>query len=154
MPLRSQQIVIQKEELKIVPELKVNKDLNASKRSAGVRRSDETKTFEFINGGSFRILLHIILRSLYSYGCHLLPEYFATYVDMLRFLMTREMKGNLKSVLLNQKQPYFEDEIVSSRQTEKQNEVKLRKVNLLNKAEVQSFILKDHEKAIMLKDNA
>lgn len=71
-----------------MPELKVNRDLNASKRSAG-KRLDEAKAFEFLNGGSFRILLHIILRSMFSYGCQMLPEYFATYLDMLRFLMTR-----------------------------------------------------------------
>jgi len=82
----------------------------------------------------------------------MMPSQFATYVDLLRFLMTREINNNLSILLLSEKQPYYEDQFADTKQ--KQGEFKLKKINLLNKAEVQNFILTTDEKVQLYKESS
>lgn len=73
----------------------------------------------------------------------MLPEQLATYMDMLRYLFMKEVRGNFRGVL--QKHPDFEENIRSVRLAEVKD-TKLFKLNAINKAEVIMFILKDNEK--------
>lgn len=71
------------------------------------------------------------------------PDHLATYMDMLRFLFMKEVRGHFRSVL--QKHPDFEENIKQMRQTELKD-ARLLKLNAINKAEVMLFVLKDNEK--------
>lgn len=61
-------------------------------------------------------------------------------MDMLRFLIMKEVRGNFRRVL--NKHPDFEEDIRSVRQAEA-SDFKLRKINLLNRADVLLFIAQD-----------
>lgn len=61
-------------------------------------------------------------------------------MDMLRFLIMKEVRGSFRRVL--NRHPDFEEDIRSVRQAES-FDFKLRKINLLNRADVLYFIAQD-----------
>jgi hypothetical protein len=64
------------------------------------------------------------------------PEQFATYMDMIRLLVTKETSQNIKGIV----DRHFRDD-GSNNVTDV--DFKLRKINLLNRADVLLFIASD-----------